>query len=939
MPIIFLRPFLVALLLIFGGLSSRAQSTLNAALPDLSIELGQTNRERGLSVPNQGDGQNVSETIAGIEVRRMVGPQGNVAYLYLQIEDAAWKKSGPRDLYVTVEAFDDRFASVRVQYDKSSPTPNIGSQYSQAEGSLLLTGNRKAWRKGHFLLKQAGLQAGQNFGADLRLNAPSGTAIRRITISTQRPPNFDSSGTLDQSTLQSLRTDRGPQKSQMEWTIGSDPTLAEAHLYRAIGVSSVENYVHWASVEPKKDQWDWPRWDKQVAELQAARLKWVPFLLVGMAYGTPLWYQNSDASHLYKCLDHGQESRVQSLWNPALRPAVDRFLKAFAERYKKTDVVESLLLGVTGIYGESIYPAGPEGGWTAELTGSYHNHAGWWAGDRFAQDAFRAAMKTKYGTPEKLNRAWATKYLGWNEVTTFVPDKAPNDRARADFVEWYQDAMTEWSVFWVATTRKYFPTTPIYLCTGGDGDPMLGADFSAQAKAIAPFGAGVRITNEGSDYAANWSLTREVATATRLYKTYAGFEPASGVSPAGIVGRVYNATASGARQLHDYAPNMMNDVTALQNARTNAKYLQQRQPIVEAAIYVPRESWEIEPQRIGQFYDLARRLRDAIDLDFVTRQTVLDGTLRNTKVLFMASTPVLEPRVAAVVERWVQGGGTLIALGADADLGARLYDNASWRVRLLAPVAGNTAIVQAALDGPAPTRWVQPIGEASDDAWISGDWFGRESGGEWKDIPNATKRWSGARAEILVPVAAQKRTLRMDVYVPGGAVQQEPVKVLWNGALLGEISKSGPQIVEWKIPAAALSNNLARLEIVTRTWQPSTLADGDTRQLGIALRQVEIFADGAANVAPTSARVQWKVDAADLVNHARRVGRGRTIHLPHGDGQTSAQVIAALLSESQRHLPEAKLDVPDGRLDNRFATRTKSETLWLDAAKATIEAK
>ncbi|MDF2440501.1 MAG: hypothetical protein JWN98_1485 [Abditibacteriota bacterium] len=930
--------FFALWMLVLSGLPTHAQSTL-AALPDLSIELGPENRGRGLSAANDGDGRNEPDTIAGVPVRRLIGPQPNVGYLYLKIEDVTWKNMAPRDVYITVDAFDDRFARVVVQYDKAATKPNVGTQYTAAEGSLLLTGSRKAWRSGYFLLKQASLKGGQNFGADLRLNAPSGTAIRRVTISTQRPPNFDSSGALDESTLQALRVDRGPQRGRMEWTIGNDAGRADAQFYRAIGVSSVESYVHWASVEEKKNQWDWSRWDKQVADLQAAKLKWVPFLLVGMAYGTPLWFQESAASHNYKCLDHGQESRVQSLWNPALRPAVDRFLKAFAERYKKTGVVESLLLGVTGIYGESIYPAGPEGGWTAELTGTYHNHAGWWAGDTFAQEAFRAAMKRQYTSLEKLNRTWGTQYVSWSQVAPFVPDKAPNDRARADFVGWYQQAMTEWSVFWVATTRKYFPSTPIYLCTGGDGDPMLGADFSAQTKAIAPFGAGVRITNEGSDYAANWSLTREVATATRLYKTYAGFEPASEVSPSGIVARVYNATASGARQLHDYAPNMMNDPAALQNARAHASYLRQRQPLVEAAIYVPRETWEVEPQRIGQFYDLARRLRDAIDLDFVTRHTVLDGVLRNTKVLFLASAPVLEPVVASAIERWVKAGGTLVTFGTQAELGARLHDNAAWRARLLAAVAGNAAAVAPALEGPAPARWVQNIGEPSDEVWLSGDWFHRESGGEWANIPNATKRWGGARAGLLVPAGNRNGTLRMDIYVPEGAVQHEPVKVLWNGVALGEITKSGRQIVEWKLPAASAANSLGHLEIVTRTWQPSALASGDTRHLGVALRQVEVFAEGAAQAAPSRAVVQWKVDAGTLGTFARRVGRGRTIHLPYSDAQSATRVVAVLLAESARYLPEAKLTVPDGRLDNRFATRTKTETLWLDAANATIQAK
>jgi len=60
--------------------------------------------------------------------------------------------------------------------------------------------------------------------------------------------------------------------------------------------------------------------------------------------------------------------------------------------------------------------------------------------------------------------------------------------------------MTEFSAFWAATTRKYFASTPVYQSLGGAGEPVLGADFSAQARAFAPHGVRTRVTNETSDY-------------------------------------------------------------------------------------------------------------------------------------------------------------------------------------------------------------------------------------------------------------------------------------------------------------------------------------------------------------------------------------------------------------------------------------------------------
>jgi len=468
----------------------------------------------------------------------------------------------------------------------------------------------------------------------------------------------------------------------IELTFGNDASPSQADAFKALGVTSVESYVDWAGVEPEEGRWDWSKWDHQVAILnKTAGLKWVPFLIAGPAYATPLWFQRGPNSHYLRCLEHGKESKIQSIFNPDFRPWVSRFLQAFAERYGNSGVIESVLIGVTGVYGESIYPANKRpGDWTTRLTGEYHSHHGWWAGDSDAGAAFRKAMQNKYHSLTTLNLAWGTHYNTFTEVMTVMPEKAINDRMRDDFVEWYQQAMTDWAVFWVAETRKAFPQTEIYLCTGGDGNPQLGADFTAQAKAIAPFGAGIRITNEGSDYTTNFSLTREAATATRHYGTFCGFEPAGAVTVAGLAARIYNAAASGVRQLHFYTDNVLGSPERLQNFRANTKWLMPRQPSVDVAYYLSRETWALAPDAIGRTYQLSRRLRELVDHDYVTRQSVTDGALQHYRVLILAESPVLEPRVAAAIEHWVEAGGVLIAV--DPNTGTRLYDNTVWQTRL-----------------------------------------------------------------------------------------------------------------------------------------------------------------------------------------------------------------------------------------------------------------
>lgn len=921
-----MKPILSILLAVALRPAIAAETT---ALPDLTVELAETNRCHGLSVPSGGDGTNIPVTVAGQPARRMTGERTH--YLYVCMDHPAYA-SGPRDLYVIVEVFNDTFTWLRLQYDKAATPGDVADKYARCADSVLMTG-AGGWQRGVFHLPAARLGHGQNGNADFRLCA-QGLAVRRITVTTRKPDGYEAGQALDAASLRALRVER---PAGMELTFGNDATPADAAVFKALSVTSVESYVDWAGVEPEEDKWDWSKWDKQVATLKAAGLKWVPFLVAGPAYATPLWFQRGPHSHVYRCLEHGRDSKVQSIFNPDLPRYVERFVRAFAERYAKTGVIESVLLGITGIYGESIYPAGPEGGWTARLTGDYHNHHGWWGGDDFAVAAFRAAMKKRYGDIAALNKVWATSHASFADVTTFLPDRAPSDRARANLAEWYQQAMTDWSALWVRATRRAMPKTEIYLCTGGDGSPFLGADFTAQTKAIAPFGAGVRITNEGSDYAANFTITREVATATRHYRTFSGFEPASGVNATGVVARIYNATASGARQLHYYTNNVLDNDAGLKNFRAHAAQLVPRRPRVDAALYVPRETWALAQDSVPRWYAVARNLRDLVDVDFVTRLTVSDGALCGHRVLVMAETPALEPKAAAAIEQWVRRGGVLIATTRPGEtLGGRLHNNEAWRAKLLADATDCAGLLKPALDGEAPARWTLEVGGDGDAAWLFGDWHGRE-----KLSSKATMRWSGSRPGIYLPVKPDSDyTLRLTAGIPGHGIADDGNEVRVNGRVIGRIMKAGSQTCEFRIPAAALgSEPVARLEIAAKTWKPSEPGTKDTRTLGISVRRIELIRAGAEQAAPAAASLRLALDKQRLAALTRRVGKGWTVFLPSlaGNAKSLTAALSELLRETPAYLPGvAPLAPTDGRMDGKFATVTDDGVLWYCPADASI---
>jgi hypothetical protein len=334
----------------------------------------------------------------------------------------------------------------------------------------------------------------------------------------------------------------------------------------SLDVTSHEIYVRWNLCEPEEGKWDWSVYDKFFEIYKRHNIKCVPFLICGSAYSLPNWYYKKPGSQGYICLEHNQESDVQSLWNPKMREHVGSFIKAFCDHYRDTGRIESILLGITGNYGEAIYIATGDD-WTADVHGKYHTHMGFWAGDEFAIKDFRDWLKKKYKSPEALSKAWGGAPRDFETVKPFLRKNAPNDRAWIDMVDWYVGSMTDYTRFWLAEVRKNFPARAgeIYVCTGGHAPPEHGRRFRRPMQSRRRVQSRRRITNEASDYRLNFSITRWVASASHQYGCYFSYEPAGGVDPRGVVARIYNATASGAKGLHYYHGNLFDSP-----AHTNA---------------------------------------------------------------------------------------------------------------------------------------------------------------------------------------------------------------------------------------------------------------------------------------------------------------------------------------------------------------------------------
>jgi hypothetical protein len=605
-------------------------------------------------VPSEGDGTVEVVDLAG---RKAVRNTGASPYVYFDLPEGF----APAKAWVTVEFLDDGLGHVVLEYDaKQEPGAPLMASYRQADaahGTLRLgTG---AWRRALFELAQPGLRNRENYHSDFRLSPR--VSVTSIRVSGAPPPDAELADIRSAGDL-GRRPPLVTVGAGVESTIGGqdqfdvtktaawkEQLLRELPVQKLLGATSHETYVVWAACQATRDAWDFAHYDACVEAHRQAGLKWVPFVILGPAYTLPDWYYKSDERSGYRCLEHGQESDIQSLWAPKLAGRVETFLAQFANRYRDRGAIESVLLGITGNYGEAIYPA-TGNDWTADRHGKYHTHPGMWCGDPQAIADFQGWLRVKYGHLERLNAAWKADLKGWDAARPVKDEKSGAARAWLDTVDWYRDSMNRWIGLWMGVTTREMPGVPVYLCTGGHAPPEHGSEFGIQSKLAARHKGGVRITNEASDYPANFTVTRWVASACRFYGTFFGFEPAGGVDEKGIVARIYNATASGAKQLHHYSDNLANP-KAVEKWKQYGRLLRLRDPKIDVALWYPNRMVDL---RRGDVWRLLREMREVCDYDIVDDCMIRDGALDRYRILVCVSGGPYEADVLRRVGDWIR---------------------------------------------------------------------------------------------------------------------------------------------------------------------------------------------------------------------------------------------------------------------------------------------
>lgn len=433
--------------------------------------------------------------------------------------------------------------------------------------------------------------------------------------------------------------------------------------FAEIGATSIQTYIFWNKVEKEPGYFDWSIYDRDAEIIKRYNLKWVPFIILGPWYVTPEWFRQSPDNLYARCVEHNRDSKNQSIWNKNLKPYIERFMEEFAKHFIPMNVLESVLLGISGDYGEAIYTV------TGNWPGEYHGHQGYWCNDPVAIKDMQEYFECKYKDIKALNYQWDADYKGFFEIRPFLRKDAPSKKAWIDFIDWYRLRMNEWAKWWLETAKKKFPSTEIYLCTGGDGTPPHGSDFSLQCKLAGELGCGIRITNEGSNYIANFVITRLVASASRYYKAFFGYEPAAVVTPEGLVARIYNARTAGAKQIHEYTGNIFEGEESLylkngvdEKLKSHIRFLQEDTPKIEVGIFIPSTYLTL----IEEGYSLPLRevigiIRDLVDIDFLDENMINDGALKNYKVLFIFEGDIAKESTIKEIKEWVYEGGIVVS--------------------------------------------------------------------------------------------------------------------------------------------------------------------------------------------------------------------------------------------------------------------------------------
>lgn len=431
---------------------------------------------------------------------------------------------------------------------------------------------------------------------------------------------------------------------------------------RDCGVTVIETRLVWWECEPQPGRFDFSRLERDLDKIERAGFRAGVF---PWFQHPPAWYDIDHTRHArFQCLEHRHDSSILSLWDPRTLEVYERLYGELTHRFGKR--LAFLYAGISGDFGEVAYPSGVQ----HYRFSPPHNHVGFWCGDRLSRASFKATLETRYGTLDRLNRAWGTRFDNWDaDLMPLLPIERNPFPFRRDFARWYTQSLGDFMDSACGIVRRHFPDTEIGVPLGFPDESLaIGQIKSLAAKVAAKHRMMARWTGMGylGSFPRSNVLARRFASAAQFYGAPFGTEAALTLTEENAANALYEAVANGASIIHDDPGNILRAEALHRRLRPG---LFVSPPVCHAAVLYPIESEQLglNSFNIGQFIDRAAALRQACDYHLCDSPMIRDGFLSRIEDLLVLVPSAVPQHAVVDVASFIERGGRVWLCG-DADL-------------------------------------------------------------------------------------------------------------------------------------------------------------------------------------------------------------------------------------------------------------------------------
>jgi hypothetical protein len=331
----------------------------------------------------------------------------------------------------------------------------------------------------------------------------------------------------------------------------------------------------------------------------------------------------------------------------------------------------------------------------------------------------------------------------------------------------------------------------------------------------------------------------------------------------------------------------------------------------------------------------ARELRKRVDCELLDRSTLATPLGGRIRVLAISDAAYAEPAEIDLLRGWVESGGILVARRSDRQPLLRTPEGSDGPCQsLLADGTGSPPVLRPKSHGGPPRHFRLELGTASDTAYLAGDWHQAEPASMFGQSLG-TMRWTGARAALNLPCdPTSAATLALTVHLTNHSLPGVN-RVLVNGVEVGRIEKPGPQTYRFAVPRRLLAGQTAATIVLeVKTYHPTDFGSTDSRELGMAVREVRIIAAGADNEPALATRLAWDIDWTAAAPCMRRIGRGATFCVPTDNLSQFSEAVVAVLRQPQRVVPGAvAIHAAVSDVEGLFVTELCDGFLYYNASR------